>query len=153
MGTVYRVYDRKLEEEDYNAPCVLGMTYTEKNKQVEREQAYRKTLKNVQRSLELFPEDTRALYMGAATTVGLGDEKRCTATFPFCSKASSASPGLTGSAGANGTRLPAVMLPRKTETYGPSRLTSVPVGSTRSSGSVTLLRLPILCIRKCALRA
>ncbi len=110
MGTVYRLYDRKLEEEDYNAPCVLGMTYTEKNEQVEREQAYRKTLENVKRSVELFPEDMRALYMGASAAISLGDEKRSTPTSPFCSKAGAATSGLTGSGGANGSPLPSVMV-------------------------------------------
>jgi adenylate cyclase len=65
----------RLRPEDYNAPCLLGMIYTEQNKSAEREQAYRKTLENVKRSLELFPEDTRALYMGAAAAICLGDEK------------------------------------------------------------------------------
>jgi serine/threonine protein kinase/tetratricopeptide (TPR) repeat protein len=65
----------RLRPEDYNAPCLLGMIYTEQNKPAEREQAYRKTLENVKRSLELFPEDTRALYMGATAAISLGDEK------------------------------------------------------------------------------
>jgi len=64
-----------LRPEDYNAPCLLGMIYTEQNKPAEREEAYRKTLENVKRALELFPEDTRALYMGAAAAISLGDEK------------------------------------------------------------------------------
>ena len=65
----------RLRPEDYNAPCLLGMIYTEQNKQAEREQAYRKTLENVKRALELFPEDTRALYMGASAAICLGEEK------------------------------------------------------------------------------
>jgi len=65
----------RLRPEDYNAPCLLGMIYTEQNKPAERGQAYRKTLENVKRSLELFPEDTRALYMGATAAIVLGDEK------------------------------------------------------------------------------
>jgi serine/threonine protein kinase/Tfp pilus assembly protein PilF len=65
----------RLRPEDYNAPCLLGMIYTELNKPAERAQAYRKTLDNVKRSLELFPEDTRALYMGATAAISLGDER------------------------------------------------------------------------------
>jgi tetratricopeptide (TPR) repeat protein len=65
----------RLRPEDYNAPCLLGMIYTELNKPAERAQAYRKTLENVKRSLELFPEDTRALYMGASAAISLGDER------------------------------------------------------------------------------
>jgi len=65
----------RLRPEDYNAPCLLGMIYTEQNKSAEREQAYRKTLENVKRSLELFPEDMRALYMGAAAAISLGDKE------------------------------------------------------------------------------
>ncbi|HUU39179.1 MAG TPA: protein kinase [Candidatus Desulfaltia sp.] len=65
----------RLRPEDYNAPCLQGMIYTELNKPAEREQAYRKTLENVKRSLEFFPEDTRALYMGATAAISLGDEK------------------------------------------------------------------------------
>ena len=65
----------RLRPEDYNAPCLLGMIYTELNKPAERVQAYRKTLENVKRSLELFPEDTRALYMGATAAISLGDER------------------------------------------------------------------------------
>ena len=64
-----------LRPEDYNAPCLLGMIYTEQNKPAEREEAYRKTLENVKRALELFPEDTRALYMGAAAAISLGEKK------------------------------------------------------------------------------
>lgn len=65
----------RLRPEDYNAPCLLGMIYTELNKPAERAQAYRKTLENVKRSLELFPEDTRALYMGATAAISQGDER------------------------------------------------------------------------------
>ena len=65
----------RLRPEDYNAPCLLGMIYTEQNKPAEREQAYRKTLENVHRSLELFPEDTRALYMGATAAISLGEKE------------------------------------------------------------------------------
>jgi len=65
----------RLRPEDYNAPCLLGMIYTELDKPAERAQAYRKTLENVKRSLELFPEDTRALYMGATAAIAQGDER------------------------------------------------------------------------------
>ena len=65
----------RLRPEDYNAPCLLGMIYTEQNKPAEREQAYRKTLENVHRSLELFPEDMRALYMGATAAISLGENE------------------------------------------------------------------------------
>jgi serine/threonine protein kinase len=64
----------RLRPEDYNAPCLLGMIYTEQNKPAERERAYRKTLENAKRSLELFPEDTRALYMGATAAISLGEK-------------------------------------------------------------------------------
>jgi serine/threonine protein kinase/Tfp pilus assembly protein PilF len=63
----------RLRPEDYNAPCLLGMIYAELNKPAEKAEAYRKTLENVRRSLELFPEDTRALYMGATAAISLGD--------------------------------------------------------------------------------
>ncbi len=65
----------RLRPEDYNAPCLLGMIYTEQNKPAERAEAYRKALENAKRSVELFPEDTRALYMGAAAAISLGDER------------------------------------------------------------------------------
>lgn len=65
----------RLRPEDYNAPCLLGMIYTEQNKMAEREKAYRKTLENVKRSIELFPEDTRALYMGATAAISLGEKE------------------------------------------------------------------------------
>lgn len=65
----------RLRPEDYNAPCLLGMIYTELNKPSERALAYKKSLENVKRSIELFPEDTRALYMGAASAIALGDER------------------------------------------------------------------------------
>ena len=65
----------RLRPEDYNAPCLLGMIYEELNKPAEKAQAYRKTLDNVKRSLELFPEDTRALYMGGGAAISLGDER------------------------------------------------------------------------------
>ncbi len=65
----------RLRPEDYNAPCLLGMIFTEQNKPAEREEAYRKTLENVKRALELFPEDTRALYMGATAAISLGEKE------------------------------------------------------------------------------
>ena len=65
----------RLRPEDYNAPCLLGMIYAELNKPAEKAQAYRLSLENVKRSLELFPEDTRALYMGATAAIILGDER------------------------------------------------------------------------------
>ncbi len=65
----------RLRPEDYNAPCLLGMIYTEQDNLAEREKAYRKTLENVKRSLELFPGDTRALYMGATAAISLGEKE------------------------------------------------------------------------------
>jgi tetratricopeptide (TPR) repeat protein len=65
----------RLRPEDYNAPSLLGMIYTDLKMPAEAEQAYRKSLETAREALELFPEDTRALYMGAVAAIRLGEER------------------------------------------------------------------------------
>ncbi len=63
----------RLRPDDYNAPGLLGMIYTDMNMPAEAQQAYRESLEAARQALELFSDDTRALYMGAVAAIRLGE--------------------------------------------------------------------------------
>ncbi len=66
----------RVNSEDYQAPNLLAQVYGGLGRKNESEAAYRKGLEAAQRHLELFPDDGRALYLGASALVGLGERKR-----------------------------------------------------------------------------
>lgn len=62
--------------EDYNAPYLLGMIYSGLDREDEAQMAYRKSMEAAKNHVELFPKDARALYVGAAALVRMGENKR-----------------------------------------------------------------------------
>jgi serine/threonine protein kinase/Flp pilus assembly protein TadD len=62
----------RLRPDDYNAPYLLGMVLRAQNRRKEALAAYRACLERAENHLELFPEDTRARYFGAAALIDLG---------------------------------------------------------------------------------
>lgn len=70
-------YQATLQQpDDYNSPCLLGMIYTELEQDKEAEAAYHECEKKVERHLLLFPEDNRALYIGASAHLHLDQKQR-----------------------------------------------------------------------------
>jgi len=62
--------------EDYQAAVLLGCSYEALGRKVEAEAAYRRALAAAERHLELHPDDTRALYLGAGALCSLGERSR-----------------------------------------------------------------------------
>jgi len=62
--------------EDYAAPNLLGGAYAGLGRKNESQAAYRRCLAAAEGHLELFPDDQRALYMGAGAIARLGDNER-----------------------------------------------------------------------------
>jgi len=62
--------------DDYNSPCLMGMIYTELSQDKESKAAYRDCEKKVEKHLLLFPEDNRALYIGASALLHLDQKQR-----------------------------------------------------------------------------
>ena len=65
-----------MNPEDYQAPILLAEVYGGLGRKDESEVANRKGLEAAQKHLELFPDDGRALNLGASALVGLGEHKR-----------------------------------------------------------------------------
>ena len=59
--------------EDYQVQNHLGMAYKTLNLREKAEDAYRRSLVNIERHLEVNPEDSRARQMGAVAFIELGD--------------------------------------------------------------------------------
>ncbi len=66
----------RVNPEDYQAPILLGTVYDGLDRKPDAEAASRRGLQAAEKHLELFPEDGRALYLGAIALVGLGERKR-----------------------------------------------------------------------------
>ena len=66
----------KVNPEDYQAPILLAEAYAGLGRENEAEAANRKGLVAAERHLELFPNDGRALNLGASALVGLGEHER-----------------------------------------------------------------------------
>jgi serine/threonine protein kinase/tetratricopeptide (TPR) repeat protein len=66
----------RVNPEDYQAPILLGTVYDGLGRKPDAEAASRRGLHAAEKHLELFPEDGRALYLGAIALVGLGERKR-----------------------------------------------------------------------------
>jgi len=62
--------------EDYQSQYHLGMAYKTLNLAEKTVEAYRRSLLNVERHLELNPEDSRARQMGAVALIELGDPEK-----------------------------------------------------------------------------
>jgi len=66
----------RVNPEDYQAPNLLGMVYKGLNRDGEANDARRRSLSITEKHLELYPEDARALYLGAGGWAAIGDRKR-----------------------------------------------------------------------------
>ncbi len=66
----------KLRPEDYYAPSLLGMAHVDLGRQADAEAAYQQCLRAAKEHMELFPDDARALYLGAVALVRTGDRER-----------------------------------------------------------------------------
>ncbi len=66
----------QVNPEDYQAPILLAEVYGGLGRKNQSEVANRKGLEAAERRLELFPDDGRALNLGASALVGLGEHER-----------------------------------------------------------------------------
>lgn len=66
----------RLRPEDYHALDLLAGIYTGLGRKSDAEAAYHRSLQAAEKHLELFPEDGRALYLGAIALVRLGERDR-----------------------------------------------------------------------------
>ena len=62
--------------EDYQAPLFMGQAYNGLGQREKAEVAHRRTLEIIERHLELNPDDVRAVYLGAAAHIRLGEQER-----------------------------------------------------------------------------
>ena len=66
----------RLRPEDYAAPNILASAYRGLGRVNECESAYRRSLEAAEGHLEIFPDEPRALYMGAMALSALGERER-----------------------------------------------------------------------------
>ena len=65
-----------LRPEDYSAPSLLANVYVGLGRKSELEDANRRALEAAKKHLEVYPEEGRALYMGAHALIQLGQHER-----------------------------------------------------------------------------
>jgi len=65
-----------LRPEDYQSSNQLAACYVSLGREADAREAYRRVVAAAEKTLELHPEDGRALYMGAAALSALGDAER-----------------------------------------------------------------------------
>ncbi len=72
-----RMFERacRADPDDYQATSLLGMTYRTIGLDDEAREVYRKTVNNVERHIELNPDDSRAIYLGAQALIELGRQE------------------------------------------------------------------------------
>ena len=72
-----RMFERacRANPEDYQASSLLGMTYRTLGLDDQAREVYRQTVVNVQRHVELNPDDSRAIYLGAQALIELGRQE------------------------------------------------------------------------------
>ncbi|MEE9234866.1 MAG: protein kinase [Candidatus Acidoferrales bacterium] len=66
----------RAQPEDYQAPALLGVTYTALGRKADAEEAYRRALRIMDKRLELNPDDMRALQLGAQALCQLGEREK-----------------------------------------------------------------------------
>jgi len=66
----------RVQPEDYSAPSLLAASYNALGRADDARDARRRSLEAAERHLELFPDDARALYIGAAGWIALGERDR-----------------------------------------------------------------------------
>jgi serine/threonine protein kinase/Flp pilus assembly protein TadD len=62
--------------EDFQAPMLLGQTYFGLGRKLEGEAVRQRALRTIEKHLELHPDDARALYLGAAGLLQVGQRER-----------------------------------------------------------------------------
>jgi tetratricopeptide (TPR) repeat protein len=62
----------RADPKDYQATSLLGMTYRTLGLDQQARDIYRQTVANVERHVELNPDDSRAIYLGAQALIELG---------------------------------------------------------------------------------
>ncbi|MDQ3809078.1 MAG: protein kinase, partial [Chloroflexota bacterium] len=68
----------EVRPEDYQAPCLLGTVYDGLGEREKADSTRRRALAASRRHLELYPDDVRALYLGAGMLRQLGEEAEAT---------------------------------------------------------------------------
>jgi len=66
----------RVNPEDYQAPNLLGAVYKGLNRERDAHDIRRRSLSITEKHLELYPEDARALYLGATSWAAIGDRER-----------------------------------------------------------------------------
>jgi adenylate cyclase len=61
---------------DYQSPSFLALAYTALGRKADADKARRRTIELIEQHLDMNPDDTRALYIGAANLSSLGDTQR-----------------------------------------------------------------------------
>jgi adenylate cyclase len=65
----------RVRQEDYQAPALLASVYDSLGQRDKGDEARRHTVRVTRRQLELYPTDVRALYLGAAALLQLGEKE------------------------------------------------------------------------------
>ncbi|MCZ6652232.1 MAG: protein kinase [Planctomycetota bacterium] len=91
LGEAAQLFEQASQRrpEDYVAPSLLGNVNIALGHQEEAQAAYRRSVSAAEKHLELFPEDGRALYMGAVGMVQLG---QCDRALEWAERALAAEP-------------------------------------------------------------
>jgi serine/threonine protein kinase/cytochrome c-type biogenesis protein CcmH/NrfG len=66
----------QVQPEDYQAPYFLATIYSSNGRKSDAEIIFKKCILNAENQLHINPTNVRALYMGAAALVHVGDKKR-----------------------------------------------------------------------------
>jgi non-specific serine/threonine protein kinase len=66
----------RIRPEDYQAPLVVAGVYAGLGRQAESEGCYRRGLQAAEKHLQLYPDDARALYLGATALCQMGERGR-----------------------------------------------------------------------------
>ena len=66
----------QVQPDDYQAPYFLATIYSSKGRESDAEIIFKKCINNAEKQLHINPTNVRALYMGAAALVHVGDKKR-----------------------------------------------------------------------------
>jgi len=66
----------RVSPEDYQSPRLLGQTYIGLGRKLEGEAANQRSLRIIEKHIELHPDDARALYFGGSGLIGAGQRER-----------------------------------------------------------------------------
>jgi non-specific serine/threonine protein kinase len=66
----------RVQPEDFSTPSLLAAVYAALGRMEDATDARRRSLEAAEKHLELFPDDARALYIGSAAWVALGERER-----------------------------------------------------------------------------